>query len=659
MIDLKFNTNAQDAASAHLKYRAYVDGLRAVAVLPVLFFHAGLGFTGGDVGVDIFFVISGYLITGLVLKDLNAGQFHIVKFWERRVRRILPAITVVVFATLIAGWFLLLPRGFKELGESATAQTLLVSNIYFWIKSWIGVGYFTPAAEVKPLLHTWSLAVEEQFYLFFPFLLLALKRFARHFLVPAIVLIGALSFGLSVYCSYFHPALNFYFLPPRAWELLLGAYLAAIPAQSRASTQWLTESLSWGGLLAIACAVFFYDRETRFPGASALLPCAGTALILWANNHTLTSAGRLLALRPVVFTGLISYSLYLWHWPMLVFAKYWAIDPLSQGQRLLVLFASLILAVLSWKFVETPFRHRILLKTRPQIVSFAGATTAILLFAGLAIFKLQGAPSRLPAAALRYVNEDRRVAFDKDLSLQEALAGNFFELGAKSKQQPIKLLVWGDSHAMAVMPVINALCQEHSIRGVAATHAATAPLIGYQSKKSDLKLENIPYNHAVAEFVRTNRVRDVIIVANWGVYFANEKEATQLRNGLLDTVNTLKDTGARIWIIRQVPKPHWNVPDTLAATIWHGGDIGKLGLPLSEYRKEFQRQNPIFNGLTLKFPDVTILDPTDFFVNSSKHLCRVVDGDTALYADHNHVSTAGAMLLRPLFEPIFEGIKKN
>jgi peptidoglycan/LPS O-acetylase OafA/YrhL len=639
--------------SPHLKYRAYVDGLRAVAVLPVLFFHANLGCTGGYVGVDIFFVISGYLITGLILKDLDVGQFHIVKFWERRVRRILPAVAVVMLATLVAGWFLLLPQGFKELGESATAQTLLVSNIYFWVKSWIGAGYFAPAAQVKPLLHTWSLAVEEQFYLFFPFLLIAFKRFSHKSIVPAIMLFGGVSFGFSVYCSYFYPAVNFYFLPPRAWELLLGAYLAAIPVQSRASARWLTESLSWGGLLAILCAAFCYDRETRFPGAAALLPCVGTALILWANGYTLTSVGKFLALRPIVFIGLISYSLYLWHWPVLVFYKYWAIDPVPPGQRLLLLLASVGLAVLSWKFVETPFRQRVILKTRSQIFSFAGVTTAVLLFAGLAVFISHGLPSRLPADALRYANISPDLVFKKELSLKQALAGDLFELRTSNKQQPIKLLVWGDSHAMAVMPVFDTLCEEHAIRGVAATHAGTTPLVGFEDNNpSSLREECIPYNNAVVDFIRKRRVRDVILVARWG-----GKETWQLRRCLLATLDILKGSCTRIWVMRDVPIQRWNVPDALASAIWHGDDPEKLGLPLAEYRAEFQHQDPVFQGLTRLFPQVTVLDPTDLFV-STNNLCRVESGGKALYCDKDHLTVAGAMLLRPLFEPIFANMSE-
>jgi len=634
-----------------LKHRPDIDGLRAIAVLPVLFFHANLGFTGGYVGVDVFFVISGFLITGLILRDLEAGQFHMVRFWERRIRRILPALALVVFATLVAGWFLLLPQGFKELGESASAQVLLASNIYFWFKSWAGAGYFAPAAEVKPLLHTWSLAVEEQFYLVFPFLLAALWRFTRHSLVPAILLLGGVSFGLSVWCSYQYPSLNFYFLPTRAWELLMGAYLAAIPAQRHSSPRGVTEFLSWGGLLAILCAVFCYDHETRFPGVTALLPCLGAALIIWANGHTLTSVGKLLALRPVVFIGLISYSLYLWHWPILVFFKYWAIDPIPTSQRLLLLLASLVLAGLSWKFVETPFRKRVIFKTRSQIFTFAATTTALLLFAALVIFKLHGLPSRLPADALRYANgESLRETFREEVSLKDALTGNFVELGMGNKQQQIDLLVWGDSHAMAAMPALDFLCKKHSVRGVAATHSATAPLVGFASHFPSIKNDNIAFNAAVVNFIHNKRVKNVVIVARWDGYGTTAR----LHRSLQDTISAMNGTGARIWIMRQVPKQRWNVPRVLGTVAWRGGDPEELGLSLVEYRTEFRRLSPIFDGLAVESGALTILDPIDMLVKNN--VCRVAHEGEALYRDEDHLTAAGAMLLRPLFEPIFEGI---
>ena len=639
--------------SNHLKYRAYIDGLRAIAVLAVLFFHAGIGCRGGYVGVDVFFVISGYLITGLILKDLDGGQFQVVKFWERRVRRILPAVAVVLLSCLAAGWFLFLPLNFKELGQSVFAQAMLVSNIYFWWES----DYFAQPAEMKPLLHTWSLAVEEQFYLLFPFLLIAFKRFSRKSLVPGILLLCGVSFSLSVCCSYRYPSVNFYFLPTRAWELLLGSLLAAIPTQ-RASTQWLTESLSSGGLLAILCAVFFYGPDTRFPGVSALLPCVGTALIIWANDQTLTCVGKLLATRPAVFIGLISYSLYLWHWPMLVFAKYWKLGSIPKSQRVLILLASMILAVLSWRFVETPFRKRTVLKSRVQIFSFASITTAVLLLAGVVIHQMQGVPSRLPAEAVRYANESTNRAFPNQLELKQALAGEFIELGTGDKHLPINLLVWGDSHAMAVMPVFDILCKEHSIRGDAATHSATAPLVGYESQwQASLKADSIPYNNAVVEFIRSKRVGDVVLVAAWSAYTMKDGETTRLRRSLLDTIGALQDTGARIWIMREVPQHRWNVPNALAYSVWRGGNPEELGLPLAEQREATRLADPIFEGLATKFPVVKVLDPTDLFV-SPKHLCRVAEGGNALYRDTGHLTVAGAMVLRPLFEPIFQGMGK-
>jgi hypothetical protein len=528
---------------------------------------------------------------------------------------------------------------------------MLVSNVYFWRES----GYFEQIVDVKPLLHTWSLALEEQFYLLFPFLLIAFKRFSRKSLVPAILLLCGVSFSLSVYCSYKHPSVNFYLLPTRAWELLIGSFLAAIPAQ-RASTRWLAELLSCGGFLAILCAVFFYDRETRFPGVAAILPCVGAVLVIWANGHTLTYVGKLLAARPIVFIGLISYSLYLWHWPVLVFSKYLALGPIPQSQRMLLLLASMVIAILSWRFVETPFRKRIILKSRSQIFTFATITMAMLFLAGLAVLKLQGLPSRFPADVLRYADEKTDRPFLKESSLKEALNGDFIELGTGDKHLPIDLLVWGDSHAQAVMPVLDILCKEHCIRGVAAWHPGTAPLVGYESKgRLSLKEESIAFNNAVVEFIRSKRVGDVVLVARWRAY-GTGGETTQLQRGLLDTISALKDTGARIWIMRQVPEHLWNVPHALASAVLHGHDPEELGLPLTEHHKAQRRQDQIFGGVSA--PGVTVLDPTDLFV-SPKNLCRVAEGGKSLYRDKDHLSVAGAMMLRPLFEPIFERIVKS
>jgi peptidoglycan/LPS O-acetylase OafA/YrhL len=644
---------------AHLKYRADVDGLRAVAILPVIFYHAGVGFSGGYVGVDIFFVISGYLISGLILKDLNHDRFHITEFWERRVRRIVPALAVVVLATFVAGWFLFFPQDLKELGQSMLAQAVLASNFYFYADA----GYFTQGVDLKPLIHTWSLAVEEQFYLFFPFFLIGVRRFSRKSIIPAILAVGAVSLLLSVYCSYAHSRANFYLLPTRAWELLTGSLLAAIPAR-QVSVRWLAEFLSVCGLAAILCALFLFDSETRFPGAAALLPCVGAALIIWSNDHTLTLAGKCLASRPMVFIGMISYSLYLWHWPVLVFFKYATLSPIPMVWRFVLLLASVALATVSWKYVETPFRKRVVLKQRSQVFLFGGVTTALIMLTGLGVYRWQGLPSRIPVAALKYLEgtaagDAASPVSERILTLADAQKGDFHELGNGDKKQPISLLLWGDSHAQVILPAVDSLCQEHSWRGVAATHSQTAPLIGYDSEGVwSLKSDSIPFNNAVVDFIHSRHIPNVLIIARWDYYIETDKGTGKLRAGLLATIEALQRSGARIWIMRQVPRYPWNVPKALATAVLHGHNPEELGLPLAEYRTESQSQDSLFDGLAKDFPGVTVLDPADRFVSASGR-CKVAQNGKALYYDSDHVNVLGAMMLRPLFEPIFGSADKG
>ena len=633
-----------------MKYRAYIDGLRAIAVMAVLSFHADLGFPGGYVGVDVFFVISGFLITGLILADIDGEGFSILAFWERRVRRIMPALAVVILATIVGGWFLLLPRGFKELGESVTAQALLGANFYFWKLSWAGTGYFDKIVEVKPLLHTWSLAVEEQFYLLLPFLLIVAKRFSRKTVVPAILVLGALYFSLSLYYSYASPSANFYLLPMRAWELLVGSLIAAISA-NRKPAQWLIETMSSSGILAIAIAMFCYTNATRFPGVAALLPCVGAALIIWSNTHALSTVGKFLSLRPVVFIGLISYSLYLWHWPIIVLFKYWHIGDIPPIQRLGLLVASIGLATLSWKFVETPFRRRQVLITRPEILSFAFVLTTVLALGGWLITLSDGVPSRIPAKVAQYLNDDN-LPFPRQITLEAAQSGRFAEVGNQDTNQPIEYLVWGDSHARAAMPVIQLLCEEHSVRAVAATHDATAPLLNFETKNnSSLTTNCIPYNRAVVDFIRNHHVSNVIIIACWDKY-TTEQGMSPVRLALHDTLVGLADAGTKVWIMRKILSHPGHVPDEMAAAVFHRQNPDELGLTEAEQTLAIRRQDTLFDGFTKQFHNVTVLDPTALFINSN-HLYRVSVGDKLLYWDNSHLSYDGAMLLRPIFEPIF------
>ncbi len=633
-----------------MKYRADVDGLRAVAILPVLSFHAGLGASGGFIGVDIFFVISGYLIAGLILKDLDLGKFSIFEFWERRIRRILPAVAVVALATLAIGALLFLPQDFRNLGQSSLYQALLAANIYFWRDS----GYFAQGADVKPLLHTWSLAVEEQFYLLFPFLLMAISRFCRKWLTALILILGIASFGLSVWGTYASTVATFYLLPTRAWELLTGALLASLPPQ-RQARRWVAECLSYLGLAAILFAVFRYNEATRFPGAAALLPCLATVIIIWANGCSLTSLGKLLAMPPVVFIGLISYSLYLWHWPLLVYARYWSFQEVPLGYRLLILAASFVLAAASWKFVESPFRKRLLLKSRPRVFAFACTVITLLAVSGLMIYQKQGLPGRFSRQALQYADGAADRPLLVSLSVDQARKGNFIELGGGDTKRPIHLVVWGDSHAMAVMPVIDALCNDYGVRGIVATHSATAPLVGYAShEKYSLGGDSIAFNDAVLAFIRKNHVSDVILAARWTSY---DDGSDEIRDHLAVTAGKLKEIGVRTWILRAVPLQPWrNAPKALAAAAIFGGNPEEMGQPLSRHKARTQREGQIMDAIAQA--DVTILDPTRSFLNS-KGICRAAAGGYSLYFDQHHLTNRGAMLLRPLFEPIFRRVAQG
>jgi len=365
-----------------MKYRSEIDGLRAIAVLPVIMFHAGFEFfQGGYVGVDIFFVISGYLITSIIINELRDQTFSIAAFYERRARRILPALFCVLLATCIASWFFLISLDFKRLFESVVAVVTFSSNIYFWLQA----DYFDSAAELKPLLHTWSLAVEEQYYIVFPLLMVAIWRFGLRVLVVVIclILITSLLYAQSIVTT--QPMTAFYLLPSRAWELLIGALCAVYLCREKEhspSTQF-SQFASVVGVGLIVYAIFFFTKQTPMPSVHTLIPVSGAALlILYANKGTWVQ--NALSQRWLVGIGLISYSAYLWHQPILSLLRHnFLHEPpiylLSCGAML-----SLGLAWLTWKYIETPFRKK---KTsRSGVFLVSGAIASAFMFVGLFVY---------------------------------------------------------------------------------------------------------------------------------------------------------------------------------------------------------------------------------------------------------------------------------
>ncbi|NHQ74693.1 acyltransferase [Roseovarius gahaiensis] len=431
-----------------MKYRAEIDGLRAVAVVPVILFHAGFEvFGGGYIGVDVFFVISGYLITSIILTEMNEGRFSLLNFYERRARRILPALFFVVLCCLPVAWFTLFPTDMKDFAQSLIAVATFSSNFLFWSES----GYFDTAAEIKPLLHTWSLAVEEQYYIIFPVFLMLAWRWGTGRIVKILIGVFVFSLLLAHWAAYQEPEAGFFLLPARAWELLAGAFIAFyVDKRTVAVRPALANALSALGLVAIAFAIFAYDSGTPFPSFYAVVPVAGVvAVILFAVPGTL--AHRLLSWRPMVAIGLVSYSAYLWHQPILAFYGHTMGHNAPLWHTGLMLLATALLSVFSYRYVETPTRHRKVFGSRPTIWGFAVTSSVAVIALGVMGAASNGNVFRYPQGVVDLF--DRNDEFSRIVwQAKDATRLQDFDPDAETK-----LLLIGDSNSADLQNALNAV----------------------------------------------------------------------------------------------------------------------------------------------------------------------------------------------------------
>ncbi len=450
--------------AGQLKYRSEIDGLRAVAVLPVILFHAGFEtFRGGFVGVDIFFVISGFLITAILVEELADDRFSLTGFYERRARRILPALFVVMLVCIPLAWMWMLPRQIEEFSNSLLATALFASNILFWRES----GYFAGVSDEKPMLHTWSLAVEEQYYLLFPIFLFLAWRFRRNHVFWLVLACALLSLAIGEWGWRHKPTANFYLLPGRAWELLAGS-LAALAAHRRPVAG--NDGLALAGLALILFAIFVFDESVPFPSLYALVPVLGAVLILlFARNGTL--AARLLSNPLFVGVGLVSYSAYLWHQPLLAFARIYTFGQFDEGVRALTLAATAGLAWLSWRFVETPFRNRSHFSRR-----FVFASSA----AGLLAFGLVGISGNLASDRVLARSGDGAELIAQGLDdwahPGDLRATKFPDLYVTDPDRPIDILFFGDSHSAQYAPLGRTIAENHSVNVGYLTGNNCAPI---------------------------------------------------------------------------------------------------------------------------------------------------------------------------------------
>jgi peptidoglycan/LPS O-acetylase OafA/YrhL len=636
-----------------VKYRTDIDGLRAIAVLSVVLYHFGIGpFHGGFIGVDIFFVISGFLITGIISKEIDAGDFTFLGFYERRARRIFPALFVMLLLVLAAGPWLLLPSDLGNLGKSTVATLLFCSNLLFWRQS----GYFDTTSQFSPLLHTWSLAVEEQFYIFFPVLLLLVFRFARKALTPILIVSALLSFLLCVWQQPVRPGATFYLALFRAWEFLIGSLLAvgAVPAvRNRA---W-REGLALAALMVLLVALLRIEAGLEFPGWQAALPVLATAVLLHVGACGGSLVHRALSFRPMVFIGLISYSLYLWHWPLLVYLRYrGGMEPPSIGEGLALLAISVIAAGISYHWVETPFRRRgatLWPRSRRALFALVAGSMATLAVLAIGATADQGWRARMPAdvVALDQARAPQIPYATCDGKAPDA-AGAQCRAGDLRARHTV--LLWGDSHALAWGPAFNLLGQKARVRVDLALASACAPLLGVTN----------PFNPACAQFnwdvlahVQRDRPEQIYLVASWPAYSGPEGEYTlrddQGRTGneqvfapaLARTVAALRPYTRRIILIGRVPGAvgefHFggDVPFKLALAKWRGTpELPQKTVAASLGETKSYRDAA---GIYAHDAQVTLLDPLPWFCDAAA--CRYRDDAGALlYRDTNHLSGAGA-----------------
>lgn len=647
-----------------MAYRPEVDGLRTVAVLSVLFFHAGFSvFSGGFVGVDIFFVISGYLISQILLREIAQGRFSFRVFYERRIRRIIPALLVVVFATLIASSWLALPDQLLDTAKSAIAAIFSAANFWFWKQS----GYFSSDAEFMPLLHTWSLGVEEQFYIFFPILLILLVRLriSIRFLLAALALPAL---ALSIWMTYYMPTAAFYLLPARAWELGLGALLAAglvPPVRNRL----IREGAALAGFALLMFAIFWINRQMHFPGWVALLPCIGTALIL----HTAGQGGlvyRLLSLPPVVFIGLISYSLYLWHWPVFTMLRlHGASTVLTTGQAVAGIALSFVLAVLSWRFVERPFRGKNLPFATVGKILIPGA--AVVTACAVALVASGGLPGRLndKARLLLSTSEDKDRLF---LLCAEAMDPGVCRFGSPSA--PVRYLLAGDSHAAALRAVFDKPVPGLDGAGLVWWHGVCPMLDGAWLIQGNPKGPCLSFKDAVLDKVRQSPDIDTVILGGrWGYYLtglmaenhgasrnylvddqSKEASAAESRRvferALNRTLDKLEAMGKRVIIIGAAPEAGFDVPHLFALAALHNQPPPPSTIDAAGERAKAAELDAIMKRAVAGRKNVSYIPITDTFCDAKE--CFLLKNGRPIYFDDDHLSqTTADTILGPVLRP--------
>lgn len=658
-------------------YRTEIDGLRAIAVLAVILFHSHFNFiSGGYAGVDVFFVISGYLIGGQILKELEMGSFSYWSFYSRRARRILPALFTVILSTAAVGYFVLLPNDYRYFYGAAFTSLLSLSNFWFMEQ----IDYFNPQAALDPLVHTWSLGVEEQFYLFVPLMLSAAWLWFRRFLTLFIALVTIASVMLVLILTETNPMFSFYMLPTRAWELLTGILVAiGIGKPWWTACQGRHAQLALVGLFMLLGGLVFTPPAVAWPGHWTFLPVSGTALILLFGQASSTTR-QFLSLPPMRFVGIISYSAYLWHQPILSFLAYSERAPISLAEKATVILLVFALAALSWRFVEQPFRRGFAARRLGKGLLTGSALVIVALSLGGHFTK--GYPFRAPPNINEFlINAQMTGPYNKPCLLSRADVAEMdlnksCILGA---DVPPTVALWGDSHSAAIFDSMGEVmaAKGRSLQAFMLASCLPVPqLINHGQTRAD---QCPAFNASVLEHILAhNSIEYVILFATWDNYILNgsfpnmlgysaadgfysypehasenmpeQDRLAGLQKATSQLIRTLTEAGKTVVFVQSLPRPNVDVPRNFARIAWAGGDIPKnSGYDIRHFMKQSEEGRRLIAAVERETDGdkdaLVIVDPSKTLCDDEQ--CYVIKDGSVLFLDGNHPSLDGASLLAP------------
>lgn len=674
--------------SSTLTYRPEIDGLRAIAVLSVILYHAKMiifgqdWFEGGFIGVDIFFVISGYLITRIILLELyTTGRFNFLKFYERRARRILPMLFLVIFVSAPFAWQKLLPLDFIEYAESVISSLFFGSNFFFYFST---TEYGADSALLKPFLHTWSLGVEEQFYLVFPIIAITAFKYLRKQFLPIIIILSLLSLYFAEMMEARNPDLNFYLPFSRFWELAAGSILAfrELNGFKKTIAPW-KKALPAAGLLLISYSIFYFDSKTPHPGYHTTLPILGVALIIGFSSKE-DIVGKLLGSKPFVSIGLISYSAYLWHFPIFAFSRLGANDNTNLEKTSWIII-TVVLSIFSYFIIEKTFRRKFSLKAFSLIILTSLLAT---LGFGAYIIESKGIPTveRFGFNTKIVESIQRPMLFDGECyGFELDLNGTTWcQLGAKEKQD-IDFIIIGDSHSMSSTNLLDEIASSSGLKGLYAGTSGCPALLGIypyrgQPHPNESSSRCYNYNKEAYSLAKKLNIENVILISRWDYYVdgSDSKDFNLITDKSLkvldidqareiykkaveNTVKAYSEIDSRLVVLLQIPhqtvEPKRIFEDLL--TSYGSNNRSNLFerykskfLSVSDHhkRQEIANETWFYQASTVNERDLILIDPTDVFCNQD--VCPIYDSSTSFYFDDDHASTAGFARLREKFTKV-------